>query len=136
MITDAEFDAANKRAAKKLTTAHVATEAHYDGASARIIIGLSSGLELSFSPSTVQGLENTQPADLSEIEISPSGLGLYFPKVDTDLYIPSLLHGLLGTEKWMSENGRKGGSAKTEAKSAAARRNGKLGGRPKSVTLG
>lgn len=54
----------------------------------------------------MQGLENAQPTDLAEIEISPSGFGLYFQKVDTDLYIPSLLHGLLGTEKWVSLNKR------------------------------
>jgi hypothetical protein len=96
---------------------------------------LSSGLELSFSPTTVQDLEKAEPADLAEIEISPSGLGLYFPKVDTDLYIPSLLYGLLGTEKWMAENGRKGGRARTEAKIAASRENGKRGGRPRSVDV-
>jgi hypothetical protein len=84
-----------------------------------------------FRQKTVQGLENAQPIDLAEIEISPSGLGLYFPRVDTDLYIPSLLHGLLGTEKWMAENGRKGGRARTEAKITASRENGKRGGRPR-----
>ncbi len=131
MITDEQFALANQRAAKKLANSHVATVAYYDDASARITISLSSGLELSFSPKTVQGLETALPVDLTEIEISPSGLGLYFPKVDTDLYIPSLLHGLLGTEKWMAENGRKGGSARTEAKIAASRENGKRGGRPR-----
>ena len=108
---------------------------HYDDASARITISLSSGLELSFSPKTVQGLEDAQPADLAEIEISPSGLGLYFAKMDTDLYIPSLLHGLLGTEKWMAENGRKGGQARTTAKIAASRENGKRGGRPRNANV-
>lgn len=133
MITDTEFNAANKRAEKQLANSHVATSVRYDDTSARITISLSSGLELSFSPITVQGLENAQPADLAEIEISPSGLGLYFSKMDTDLYIPSLLHGLLGTEKWMAENGRKGGKARTEAKIAASRENGKRGGRPRIV---
>jgi len=131
MITDEQFKLANQRAKKKISNSHVTTAVHYDNNSERITISLSSGLELSFSPKTVQGLENAKPADLTEIEISPSGLGLYFPKVDTDLYIPSLLHGLLGTEKWMAENGRKGGRAKTEAKIAASRENGKQGGRPK-----
>lgn len=81
----------------------IATAAYYDDASTSITISLSSGLELLFSPNTVQGLENAQPADLAIIEISPSGLGLYFQKVDADLFIPSLLYGLLGTEKWMAK---------------------------------
>jgi hypothetical protein len=131
VITDEQFKLATQRAKKKISTCHVTTSVHYDNTSERITISFSSGLELSFAPTTVQGLENAQPADLAEIEISPSGLGLYFPKVDTDLYIPSLLHGLLGTEKWMAENGRKGGRARTEAKIAASRENGKQGGRPR-----
>jgi len=33
----------------------------------------------------------------------------------------------------MAEIGRRGGSAKSQAKATAARRNGKLGGRPKKI---
>jgi len=33
--------------------------------------------------------------------------------------------------KWLAAIGRKGGSATTKAKAAAARRNGRKGGRPK-----
>lgn len=131
MITNEEFNAATKRANKKLAATQVATDVRYNDATSRIVITFSSGLELTFSPKSVQGLENAQPTDLIETEITPSGLGIYFPKIDADLYIPSLLNGLLGTEKWMAENGRKGGKARTEAKVLAARENGKLGGRPR-----
>jgi hypothetical protein len=37
------------------------------------------------------------------IEISPSGLGLNFPALDADLYVPALLQGLLGSQAWMSQ---------------------------------
>ena len=36
--------------------------------------------------------------------------------------------------EYLSALGKKGGAAKTEAKVEAARRNGRLGGRPKKVT--
>jgi len=36
-------------------------------------------------------LENAHPADLAGAEISASGLGVRFPKLDADLYIPALL---------------------------------------------
>jgi hypothetical protein len=134
MITDTEFNAANKRAEKKLASTQVATGVRYDNRTSRIVITFSSGLELTVSPKSVQGLDNAQPADLIETEITPSGLGIYFPKIDADLYIPSLLNGLLGTEKWMAENGRKGGKARTEVKILASRENGKLGGRPRIST--
>ena len=66
------------------------------------------------------------------IEISPSGLGIHFPRVDADIYLPALLETMLGSKRWMAADvGRIGGTASTKVKAAAARRNGKLGGRPK-----
>jgi hypothetical protein len=135
MITDAEFNAANNRAKRTVTNAQVATAVHYNQVNSRIVITFSSGIELSVAPERVQGLEKATAQDLINGEITPSGLGVYFPTIDADVYIPSLLQGLLGTEKWMSELGKKGGSATSDAKIAAARRNGKLGGRPKSSPL-
>jgi hypothetical protein len=66
------------------------------------------------------------------LKITPSGLGVYFPRLlDTDFYIPALLEGIFGSQKWMAARlGAKGGRVKSLAKSAAARANGRLGGRP------
>ncbi len=47
-------------------------------------------------------------------------------------YLPALVEGFFGSKRWMAaELGKVGGKASTEAKVAAARENGKLGGRPK-----
>ncbi len=74
------------------------------------------------------------PADLAEIEISPSGFGIHFPRLDADLYLPALLQGVFGSKAWMAAQlGATGGKARTEAKRAAARVNGKRGGRPRKV---
>jgi hypothetical protein len=82
-----------------------------------------------------QGLENATPVDLSEIEISPSGLGIHFPKLDADFDIPSLMFGTFGTRRWMAAKlGREGGKSHSEAKRDAAKNNGRLGGRPKKET--
>jgi hypothetical protein len=57
---------------------------------------------------------------------------VYFPRLDVDLHIPSMLEGFLGSRRWMAAQiGKLGGKASSEAKAAAARKNGKLGGRPK-----
>jgi len=46
----------------------------------------------------------------------------------------SPLEGFLGSKRWIAaEHGKIGGSVSTTAKAAAARRNGKLGGRPRKV---
>ncbi len=131
-ITDAVVEAANQRAAAKKTAFPAVVSVRYDRRVARIVIALASGLELAFSPKHAQGLENAHPADLLDAQITPSGLGVHFPRLDADLYLPALLEGFLGSKRWMAaEIGKIGGTTSTKAKSAAARRNGKLGGRPK-----
>ena len=96
------------------------------------MIELSSKLTLSFSPQDAQGLEGAKPSELDEIELSPSGFGVHFPKLDADLYIPGLLEGLMGSKKWMAARlGQLGGQSRSRAKKAASRANGKLGGRPR-----
>jgi hypothetical protein len=131
-ITDTVFETANQRAAAKKATFPAITSVRYDRRVARIVISLASGLELAFSPKHVQGLEHARPADLIDAEITPSGLGIHFPQLDADLYLPALLEGFLGSKRWMAaQMGKLGGKASTDAKAAAARANGKLGGRPK-----
>ncbi len=134
MATDREFEAANRRALAQQAAFPLVSSVRYDRRVARIIIVLASGLELAFSPTQAEGLEHARPADLADIEITPSGLGIHFPKLDADLYLPSLLEGFLGSRRWMAaQMGRKGGTASTKVKGAAARENGKKGGRPKKT---
>lgn len=129
-----EFEAANKRAAARLRKIPCATTAQYERKRDRVVIGLSTGIEVAFRPRDAQGLERAKPGQLDTIEISPSGLGIHFPKLDADIYLPALLEGFLGSKRWIAtEHGKIGGSVSTTAKAAAARRNGKLGGRPRKV---
>ena len=109
-----------------------AVAARYDRRTSRIIVGLQSGLELTFPPSLVEGLAAASSRELSEIEISPSGLGLHWPKLDSDLYIPVVLEGVLGSRRWMAAQlGTVGGRARSEIKAASSRANGRKGGRPR-----
>jgi hypothetical protein len=128
------FELANQRAESIQASIPKAVSAHYDRKSGRIVIHLSSKLLVSFSPRDAQGLEDARPSQLDEIEISPSGYGIHFPKVDTDLYLPGLLEGFLGSREWMASRlGRAGGQSRSRAKRTAARANGRLGGRPKKA---
>lgn len=131
-ITEADVEAAEARMAELRRTTPHAVSASYDRRIGRVRVELSTGLELAFRPRDVQGLENATPAGLSVIEISPEGFGLHFPRLDADLYVPGLLAGQLGSKAWMAARlGREGGRARTPAKQAAARANGRLGGRPR-----
>jgi hypothetical protein len=129
-----DFATANRQAADRLRNTPVAMHARYDRGTDRVVISLSSGIEIAFRPRHAQGIEHAKPQQLAKIEITPSGLGIHFPKLDADIYLPALLEGFLGSRRWIAaEMGKLGGRASTKAKSAAARRNGKLGGRPKKV---
>jgi hypothetical protein len=98
------------------------------------VIRLNSRLDVSFSPHDAQGLEHAKPSQLEPIKISPSGFGIHFPKLDADIYLPGLLEGFLGSKRWMAAQlGQAGGKARSPAKRAAARANGRLGGRPKKA---
>ena len=105
MITDADVRAAEMRMQATLDTAPRAIAARYDRRVSRIVISLSSGLELAFPPHIVEGLSEAKPADLTDVEISPTGLG------------------------------KLGGSSRSEAKASASRNNGKLGGRPRKTAV-
>jgi hypothetical protein len=131
-IPDKHFEAANRRASARLRGSAIAIAARYDRRIGRIVIDLSSGLEVAFRANDAQGLEHAKPSELSKIEISPSGLGIHFPLLDADLYLPALLEGFLGSRRWMAaQMGKAGGAVSTKAKASASRRNGKLGGRPR-----
>jgi hypothetical protein len=133
MAISDSFELANRRAKNRQSSAR-AIAAHYDRGSGLIVINLSSKANLSFSPHDAQGLEHAKPSQLEEIEISPSGLGIHFPKLDADLYLPGLLDGFLGSKRWMASRlGQVGGNSKSAAKRAAAKTNGRLGGRPRKA---
>jgi Protein of unknown function (DUF2442) len=130
-LNKTSFDAAVTRGEQRQRGPRAAS-AHYDAVRNRVVVELSTGIEISFSPKQAQGLESARPDALAEIEITPSSLGLHFPKLDADIYIPALLEGILGSAKWMAgQMGRIGGAARSAGKSAAARENGKRGGRPR-----
>ena len=131
-ITDKTLAVANRRGVVKKANFPAVVSVRYDRRVARVVVALATGIELAFSPRQVQGLEHAHPADLMDAEISPSGLGVHFPRIDADIYLPALLEGFLGSKRWMAaELGKRGGAVSSDAKAAAARANGKLGGRPR-----
>jgi len=104
---------------------------HYDKSEDLIVIRLRNGAIFSFPPRLAQALKDASPEQLADIWIPPSGSSVHWESLDVDFSIPELVAGIFGTKSWMAELGRKGGQATSSAKSAAARKNGKKGGRPR-----
>ncbi|ACA21230.1 hypothetical protein M446_7004 (plasmid) [Methylobacterium sp. 4-46] len=132
-MDEAAFEWVTARAKRVRQAGPHATSARYLTAGGRLVVGLSTGAELRVPVAIIEGLAGASPEDLREIEVTPAGLGLHFPRLDADVYVPALIEGVTGSGKWMAQHlGRAGGSARTERKAQASRENGKLGGRPRT----
>jgi hypothetical protein len=132
-VTDEEFAQAEARAQERRQAGY-AVSARYDRRTARVTVKLNTGVQISFPAHIAQGLADASPEDLSVIEITPAGMGLHWPKLDADLYVPSLMAGRLGSRQWMAaQMGMAGGKVRSPAKAASSRANGHLGGRPRKV---
>jgi hypothetical protein len=132
-ISESDLARAEKRLADLRSRTPVVASAHYDARRKIVEVHLDNGMMLAFPPAVVEGLADAPVSSLRPIEIDAGGLALRWPKLDLDLYLPSLLQGTTGSRAWMAAQlGAKGGSATSKAKRAAAQRNGRLGGRPRS----
>lgn len=132
-ISEQDFERAQARSGELRQIGH-AIGARYDRRLERIVVELNNGVEIAAPVRLIEGLAGAQPDDLAAIEITPTGLGLHWPKLDADLYVPALTQGCFGSKRWMAAQlGAEGGRARSDAKIAAARRNGARGGRPRKT---
>ncbi|MFM0069241.1 DUF2442 domain-containing protein [Paraburkholderia aspalathi] len=112
----------------------VVTAACYRRTSGKLEVEYDNGVTLAVPVAIIQEFEfapDASAADLAKIEIWGTGHDIYFPRLDVFVHAPALLQGIFGTKAWMREHARGMGSARSAAKAAAARENGKKGGRPR-----
>ena len=130
-ISEQDFTAAIARG-EQIRQGGYAVGVDYDARQKRLVVELSNGVTVMVPVHLLEGLAEAQDSDLAEIEITPAGLGLHWPKLDADVYVPALMQGVFGTKRWMAAQlGASGGKASTPAKASAARTNGSKGGRPR-----
>lgn len=134
VIDDATFEKASESGRRLMARGPLAKSVKY--AAGRIHVELDNGCAFEFPAEQAEELAGAKAADLRQVEVTAAGLGLYWPTLDADLYVPNVLKGVLGTKRWMAHIGATGGRTKSQAKSSASRENGKRGGRPKKVTAG
>ncbi|MCE7981130.1 MAG: DUF2442 domain-containing protein [Caldilinea sp. CFX5] len=133
-IEEAELDRqhleAQQRGREQLQTEPQAQSITYDQQKGHFVIELKSGVTVLLPAHLLQGLEHATPAALADVQLGPRGASLHWESLDVSFSLAGLLAGVFGTRAWMQEMGRRGGSATSTAKAAAARLNGKKGGRP------
>jgi hypothetical protein len=119
----------------------VAVAARYSRTHHKLEVSFANGVDIAVPIALIQDLQMLAqaptPAQLAEVEIWGGGQSIYFPRLDESVWAPGLLRGVYGTKLWMRDLARQMGSVKSPAKAAAARENGRKGGRPrKAVTSG
>jgi len=134
VTTDAQIDAAIAKAKIYNQQRPHAIAVRYRRADDLIALTLSTGVEIAIPRELLQGLETATPTQIADVEIDDFGSSLHWKSLDVHHYVPGLVDGVFGTRKWMSEIGRKGGAARSEAKTKAVRENGLKGGRPRKDT--
>jgi hypothetical protein len=132
-ITDEQIDAALKRGEHLARTEPRASRVRYRPASGTIVVDLTNGCTFTFPARALQGLADATDAQLAQVEVLGAGIGLHWEDLDADFTVPGLLVGLFGTRHWLREQARRAGSATSPSKAAAARANGRKGGRPKAT---
>lgn len=98
----------------------------------RVFLVLATGLELALPTRFATGGGIATVDDLADVAIVNDGLAVCFNRFGTELHLPELLAALPGFSSWaVVEVCRAGGRVTSAAKTAAARQNGRLGGRPR-----
>ena len=134
-VNEEEFLQAKAQAVKDRGACYVRT-ARYTRRRQRVIVQLSTGVEVTFPVAVAEGLAGASHEDLAEIEISPTGQGLHWLQLDADLYVPTLLQGAFSSRSWMATHmGAAGGKSRSLAKTTAVREKGRKGGRPRRTSL-
>ena len=132
-ISKEAFEAAALQS-EKTRQGGYAVAARYEEQDARLVVDLNNGVTVLIPIHLLEEVATANPEDLREIEITPAGLGLHWPRLDADVYVPGMLQGAFGSKNWTaSQLGAEGGRASTPAKAKASRENGQKGGRPRKM---
>ncbi|HEX2188315.1 MAG TPA: DUF2442 domain-containing protein [Longimicrobiaceae bacterium] len=105
-----------------------ATRAWYDVVNGRVMVELAGGFVFGFPPAVSPRLANATPDQLAGVEVEGGGEGLHWEELDEDLSVPGLLAESFNLRRWA---GKYLGGTTSDAKAAAARENGRKGGRPR-----
>lgn len=130
MISDAEFERQLRAARERPVTEPAAISAIYKNG--EIHVNLASGWNFSFPPKRLSEFKKATENDLKQIGLT-GRYTLSCEPLDIDISIGGIIVELIGEKFINATIGRRNGSATSERKKSASRKNGKLGGRPKKV---
>lgn len=137
-LTDEAYAAAIRagKAAKTAPTAVVRVSVHplHATSSLGLSLELRNGASVTIPVSEVTELADKPSAELEAVEVDPMGEGLLWPALGVAISAPGLLEDFFGYVT-RAKIARAGGRRSTPGKAAAARQNGRKGGRKKRTPV-
>lgn len=109
-----------------------AADVEYRARERALRIELTNGAAITLPVKLIPNLRRAAARDVREVEVLGRGGALHWKRLDLDLSVPGLLSSVFAGPEWLAELGRIGGRRSSAAKTAAARRNGRKGGRPRT----
>ena len=137
VFTDNELDQQISRGKEFHQTAEGrrtdAASFRYEPVTRTFSIRLADGSGIDFPVSKIKELRNATDEAIGSARISQDGDAIHWDRLDAHYTVAGLAAAIFGTQEWMREIGKKGGSTSSPAKANAARLNGRKGGRPRSA---
>jgi len=102
VTSDAEIDAAIERARRYEKYDRRVLKATYSKLTDSLRLTFDDGSIYILPRPLIQGLSHANARELGRIQILGDGTGLLWPMLDVAHYVPGLLGGVFGSEKWMT----------------------------------
>ena len=108
-----------------------AASASYRARDEALHVALTNGAKFIIPVKLIPELQKASVRDIRKVEVLGRGGGLHWETLDVDISVPGLIASVFEGPTWLAELGRVGGQRSSAAKAAAARKNGRKGGRPR-----
>ena len=114
-----DFTKAKELGKKELAELPKIMKLSLDKQNRRLVFDLTNSVVLIVPADLLQGLQNASENDLTAVEFWDEGLMVYWKNLDVAFQTSSLLLGIFGTKRWLSEINSRNGKQ-------TPRKNGKL----------
>jgi hypothetical protein len=135
ITTEAEIDAAIKLDRAYRRRGAKIAGARYLPAYDVVEVELSTGARIELPRKALPPLRAVPARGLSRAKIGPAGASVWFEPADTGVDLEEIILGAVGADALKAAGAWAMGSVSTSKKAAAARSNGKRGGRPRKQSV-